>query len=98
MDKNIRILQEQCETIIADTLKADGESQAVEDQIRASMASVAQTLLPAFSFDTSEEKSTREDLVRDCGALLPKLVSSLWRRCVDDHLKAQEKPAFPWTR
>lgn len=98
MRKDLTSLQEQCETIMADSLRAGSDSKDVEDRLRTSMTSVAETLLPEFSFDTPEEERCRESLVKECASLMPKLVQSLWRKCAEDLLRSQGKPVFAWGR
>jgi len=48
--------------------------------ILAEMRNIAELLLPELNFDTPSEARLRDQLVRDCGQLVPKLLRPLWRQ------------------
>jgi len=51
-----------------------------EATILAEMRHIAEFLLPEFNFDTPNEARLRDQLVKDCGQLVPKLLRPLWRQ------------------
>jgi len=53
---------------------------ASELVILAEMRNIAEFMLPEFNFDTPDEARLRDQLVRDCGHLVPKLLRPLWRQ------------------
>jgi len=85
-------LHEQADSIIA----GNNSDEAGEARLRTCMAEVAATLLPEFNFDSQDEENVRKGLVIECSSFQPSLVRSLWRKCVEDHLQAQGKPALVW--
>jgi regulator of telomere elongation helicase 1 len=89
---------QQADTIMSDAIRAGSSGEDVEKRLLSSMSSVVQALLPEFDFDTYDETKTRHALVKECGTLLPRMVRSLWRQCVEDRLKATNKPAWTWGR
>jgi Rad3-related DNA helicase len=92
------IVQEQSENIMADSIRAANTGKDMEVRLRSSMAAVVEALLPEFNFDSPDEKKVRENLVKDCAALMPKLVRSLWRKCVEDRLRATDQALWVWGR
>mmetsp|Transcript_9477 Transcript_9477/g.21020 ORF Transcript_9477/g.21020 Transcript_9477/m.21020 type:complete len:1041 (-) Transcript_9477:86-3208(-) len=78
---------------------ADEGSSDADGKLMAALRRAAEVLLPAFCFDTPEEKRTREALIVDCTkAILPGLLRPLWRRQVDDVLGAQGRTCDFWGR
>merc|ERR1712241_706292 len=51
-----------------------------EATILAEMRHIAEFLLPESNFDTPNEARLRDQLVKDCGQLVPKLLRPLWRQ------------------
>jgi len=68
----------------------------LEKRLEEAMAGVAESLLPEFCFDTPAEARRREDLVRDCGLLLPALLRPLWRSRVEEVLSSQGRECHLW--
>mmetsp|Transcript_9336 Transcript_9336/g.15513 ORF Transcript_9336/g.15513 Transcript_9336/m.15513 type:complete len:1023 (-) Transcript_9336:43-3111(-) len=95
------VVRQQLRLLLRQADEALASSQAgvdVEERLQSAMTSVAEALLPEFCFDTPEEKRKRDNLVKECMLLLPRLLRPLWRAQVEDILKSQQKPSFPWAR
>jgi len=73
-----------------------GPGADIEKRLEKAMAGVAESLLPEFCFDTPAEARRRDDLVRDCGLLLPALFRPLWRSRVEEVFRSQERECHLW--